>query len=219
MDDRLRGLRRRVGRGEAGARAALLAERLRSGDLAPERVRLAAALWDPDARAVSPVPQRLHEATALEPYGRAAVERACIATVRLLVPCWVEAFPDDERIPLAVLASERLALMPPEARGWEDGLRHVGMAEHDAARALEAGYQSAQALAAVAVDYTHAGVVHGNMGVEVVAGYALESLTAGPGRTEPDARRLVHEAIAADLVAWVLGEGDPLRERVEAGGR
>lgn len=51
MDERLRQLERDAAAGVAGARAAWLAERVRAGTLEPERLRLAAYVGDPDARA------------------------------------------------------------------------------------------------------------------------------------------------------------------------
>jgi hypothetical protein len=51
VDDRLRRLTREVATGDAGARARLLAERLRAGDLGEDRLRLAAHLGDPAAAA------------------------------------------------------------------------------------------------------------------------------------------------------------------------
>ena len=49
-DQRLRELERRVAEGDGAAEAPLLAERVRAGTLAPDRLRLAAHLGHPPAR-------------------------------------------------------------------------------------------------------------------------------------------------------------------------
>lgn len=217
-DARLADLRRLVAQGEPGARAQLLQHRLRVGDLDDERVRLAASLWDEDALAILPVgsDRRMFDVTDLEPFGREVVERGCVATVRLLVPCWVAAFPDDDRIPRAVERAEQLVLLPFERRSRSDWVEGLQGAERDAATRLGCRYRSPQALAAVAVDYTLAGVIHDRMGSRVVAGHARESLEKSLRKPEIEARFTVHRALAADLVPWLLHERDPVGERVEA---
>lgn len=217
MDARIADLRRRTALNEPGARARLLQERLRKGELARDRVELAAALWDPDAASVVQLAgrRRMLDVTDLVASGREAVERGCVATVRLLVPCWREAFPGDDRIPRAVQVAEQLVLVPPERRSGADDVDRIGDAEHDAARALGCRYTSPQSWAAVAVDDTLAGVIFDKMGCEVVAGCARDALAKHHRRPELDARLMIHQALAADLVPWLLLERDPLRERVE----
>lgn len=82
MDQRLADLRRRVALAEPGARAQLLAERLRIGDLTRERLELAAYVGDEDARAVAGVIEDEGSAR-LEAWGRDAVLRAGAAALRV----------------------------------------------------------------------------------------------------------------------------------------
>lgn len=199
---------------EIHARARLLQERFRVGDLTVERLELAALLGSGEAHLVlsaSSVPN-LVDVASLTVHGREVVERGCVATVRLLLPCWRAAFPDDVRVPSAVERAERLIV---GLEGREDAARidGLGTAEHDAARVLPDRYESAQALAAVAVDYAFAGVLHGGMGVEVVADHSRRALARSLGVAEEEARVMIHDAIASDLVPWALGFGDPLRDR------
>jgi hypothetical protein len=141
-----------------------------------------------------------------------------VATVRLLVPCWIDVFPEDDRIPRAVQRAEQLVLVPSGRRRDSDRIEGLAMAEHDAANTLGCMHGSPQALAAVAVDYTLAGIIYDKMGCRVVADHARESLEKSLRKLEIEARFAVHRALAADLVPWLLLERDPLRERVEPPG-
>lgn len=217
-DQRLRDLKRDAARGDLQAQALLLLERVRVGDLAEERLRLAAYLGDEAARLARSAigTAACVDVADLEAYGREVVERACVATVRLLVPYWRGAFPQDLRIPSAVERAEHL-ILGVVRREKAASIEGLGSAEHDAARVLPDGLRSGQALAAVAVDYAFAGVLFGNMGVRVVAGHAHRALRLWLAVSEDEAGRRIHDAIAAEVVPWALGVRDPLRERLGLG--
>lgn len=86
-DARRRRLEREAARGDAAARAALLGERVRAGDLPAERLRLAAHLGDPDARRVVGATTAPGDwFAALGGFGPEAALRAVLVAVRLARP-------------------------------------------------------------------------------------------------------------------------------------
>src|SRR5687768_1848904 len=112
-DTKLRDLERRWKEtGTAADEAAYLLERVRVGDLTEERLRVAASCGHEAARvAVAAVGlANLVDVVDLEVHGREVVERGCVATVRLLLPCWHEVFPTDVRLSSAVDRAERMIL-------------------------------------------------------------------------------------------------------------
>lgn len=97
-DRRLRELERRLAEGDAAAEAPLLAERLRAGTLAPERLRLAAYLAHAPARdALADAAPRLREdlegwIRGLAEWGPQAWVRAAVAAARRVLSLYEERF-------------------------------------------------------------------------------------------------------------------------------
>lgn len=217
-DDRLRALERTWKEtGTVEAEAEFLRERLRAGKVSDDGVRLAAFLGSKAARQALGLPAYVApnelDARELSTYGREAVSRVCIAASWAVLPYWETVVPENSTPRRAIEEAERFVLAPGDPDEFHvDG---TGRAEHFAASDRGLGYESAPALAAVAIDYTHAGVLHGNMGTEVVTGHSIKATRAG-GSSEPS--RVIGQAIRADVVPWALGLRDPVAERVAARG-
>lgn len=116
-DERLRTLEREAATGDVAARARLLRERERVGELPPERLRLGAALGDAAARlalADSTGPITVDTTgglvEALEAHGgREGLVRAALAAATVAAPRWVSRVPLDAR-PVEALAAARRSL-------------------------------------------------------------------------------------------------------------
>ena len=149
VDTRLRRLERAASQGDVEARARVLCERLRAGDLAEERVRLAAYLGDPGARLL--LAERAPELpviraraglelnqrrwiTGLRAYGKEWLVLAAVALAHARFAAWTRWDETDERPRRAVAAAEAWVRCP--------CARHV--AEADAAH--HAALSAAQAL-------------------------------------------------------------------------
>lgn len=218
MDERLRQVARLANPGHGEAELRLLLERRRAGGLTEESLAVAAACGHEAAGALlgsSSPPPRV-TCKGLGPHGPEVVARAALACGRALLPIWAQAFPDDHRLVQALAVAEGWLLYPGDdrRRALPDG---IGEAEHDAARSQAAGYDSAPASCAVAIDYATAGVIHGKLGTEVVDGCAVRAWTAS-GLTRQAAEGQLASAIAAELIPWALGQRDPVRERVNGDG-
>ncbi|MCO5167628.1 MAG: hypothetical protein M9894_14870 [Planctomycetes bacterium] len=201
MDDRLQDLRRRVAQGEPGARVALLAERVRTGDITRERLELAAYVGDDDARQLC-AGMVLDSSAALTDwyagmlrFGPEAAVRSGLALLALARE------PAGEGTSAALALLERWALCPcadhaesARVSVWtgprdpdDDGdtrLVCVLMLAEDAGRRPSARYVT------------------------------LEWARNRQGATDDDVRA----AIRNEVAPWALGERDPVRERVDAAG-
>lgn len=195
-DERLQDLRRRAAQREPGARAALLATRLRTGDLTQERLELAAYVGDEDALTMEHLDPRRFPleswARGIGRWGREAVLRAMVA---VLVAFDAKA--------LAQPLIDRWLVCPcdrhewPVLRAWDlDPTWDVV----DVMRTPDAG------LARV---------------LQRVGSWDLMPWRAGEilGRAyHADDETLLRDAIRHEVAPWALGERDPVRERVEAAG-
>lgn len=209
-DARLRQLERLFGAGDPAAGARLLLERVRQGELALERVRLAAALGDPAARAAlsePPLPpgerddlrQLPDEADAfgasdeedwldrLAAFGKQPLVRAAVYAARPLLD-WFEqeAYPGERRARAALAAAEAWLAQPDEAR--RVGARLAGEAASEAENDVLDG----------ALD---------DAAVFAVTAFALTALAASaqqPERALACVRRAIMEA---DTVAVERGGG------------
>lgn len=117
-DSRLRELERQAAAGDVQARARLLAERVRVGDLAPDRLQLAAYLGDPQARqalgeqAPAQVEQLSTWSEGLEQWGRDTLIRAALAAARLGLGVWRARYPADDHLPRGLESVERWVADP-----------------------------------------------------------------------------------------------------------
>lgn len=189
VDERLQDLRRRVAQGEPGARVALLAERLRTGDLTRERLELAAFVGDEDARRALPAAPVLDAAQwdLLRPFGLEAVVRSAIAAG------WLAATSDGRRGATDLLNGvQRTLLCPCEAHRTEVRWAREGT--------LDGWPHLLRVAVGSNVEWD---------GQTAAAILALSQLAVG--RT-PD----VLAAIRNEVAPWALGERDLVRERVEA---
>lgn len=116
-DGGLRRLERAAAQGDATARARWLAEQVRRGVLAPERVALAAYLGDPAARSLGSPPRRPPGGLAawgagLTRWGPEWVVRAVVAAARHALPDLLRWFPDESRPGEALEVAEACLLLP-----------------------------------------------------------------------------------------------------------
>ncbi|MCO5172530.1 MAG: hypothetical protein M9894_40050 [Planctomycetes bacterium] len=147
-DTRLRRLERAAAQGDLDARVRLLCERLRSGELDEERVRLAAYLGDPAARLLLgpkapdlPVIRargglELNQRrwiTGLRAYGKEWLVRAAVAIARARFTAWDRWDEADERPRRALAAAEAWLACPCEAHAEE-----ADLAQHAALGAAHA---------------------------------------------------------------------------------
>ncbi|MCO5165257.1 MAG: hypothetical protein M9894_02660 [Planctomycetes bacterium] len=192
MDDRLQDLRRRANQGEPGARTALLGERLRAGDLRRERLDLAAYVGDEDARAV------------LDPAFPPPVDLGLWA--RGLARWGLEA------VLRAGLAASRSAFREEEVKDHLHGLAQDWILcpcdEHTRRLAMIVHLARLDDLAAELVTASVA---------SAAAPRRVHGLSA-PRTWNPAGESRVREALRSEVAPWALGERDPVRERVEAGG-
>lgn len=212
-DEALQRWRRAAATGDAEAETRLLAGRVRAGELAPERLRLASYLGAPAARELAPLEQRGTWAIGLWEFGAEAVVRAGIAAARARIA----RVHDGVRTELALELLEAW-LVEPDPRG-KAALR---------ARAEALAPGASELLRWVLrlfAEYERAGprVVEGCFLPGPVyelmqAAEAAAGARPGKGRAARDSRGLaaatVRLAIRQELLPWCLGEGDPLRSRV-----
>lgn len=124
-DQRLRGLERDASHGDLHARARLLLERVRVGDLPEERLRLAAYLGDEVATLVlgpaaptSTLPTEIDTwARSLAPFGQETSVRAALGVANEFMAAWRARWPDDDRPRLAIRAAESWLRCPCSEHG------------------------------------------------------------------------------------------------------
>lgn len=206
VDDRLQDLRRRVAQGEPGARAALLAERVRTGDLARERLELAAHVGDEDARRIAGPTRSSLDREALSSWPREALVRGLVAAARVAFeafkrepldfprPSWVAPESTFEMIREAIESSERWILDPAGSH------LPVLLLVTDAGRSAWW----------VMLGPTITNEKHEVASTNAAFGIRSAAEQAGEG--------VVAAAIRNEVAPWALGERDPVRERVEAAG-
>jgi len=225
-DARRRALERRFqDSGAVADAAALLRERVRAGELSEARARLAAALGEPAARELEP--DARDPAAALADADREAQLRGLVAVAH------------RERVAL-----RRRAPAPHTRRAREDAYEaELAPAAERALRAVEAwavapgtgGGQVAARLADLTASLDAEGRSSGWFGLpsprqdavrahaEAVARLARAALDEASARHLDAAsgplRELLGEdalrvALRAELLPWLLGDGDPLAERV-----
>jgi len=224
VDEDLRRLTR-CGSGGVGDFARVLLERIRSGELARERVVLAAALGDLSSGQLVPEPGRL--ADALGVCGKPAFVRAFVAIARsdldqLGLPAMrghlSEEFGDE------LEAHYQAALQAIE--GAEEWVhcpcpRHLAVA-HEAGNAGQWAFDRLRGWPEVAEPTIKHGCFE-------LPGYAAMSnldfslrlfpdLVEQRGLESPEGGELL-EKLALELVPWALGSGDPLADRVTARAR
>lgn len=217
-DEGLQRLRRAARAGDAEAEARLLLARVRAGQLAPERLGLAAHLGAPAARALVGEERGGTWALGLWAFGAEAVVRAGIAAARARLA----AEPDGARTALAVELLEAWLLEAEPAR------RAALRARAEALGAGDEGLLLRWTLRLFAE--------HDRGGPRQVEGCWLpgpvwELMEAAEdaigakltkSATARHRRRLaaaaVRRALQEELLPWCLGEGDPLRARLAARG-
>lgn len=203
------------------ARAARLAERVQAGELARERLELAAYLGHAAARQAGPRPRStacawgLHGVDAffndLDAYGEEVRDRANLAMCRALLPRWQEQYPAEPWLGEWLRDEERRVVEGREQAPEERAERTARLRERlrafppfaalEGRREGEAHLESHSALFAFtlleAVQGTRVGVVAFDL-----AGTELHR------RGRAWLRRVVRREVAP----WALGEGDPLSE-------
>lgn len=122
-DQRQRALERAAEAGDREAEAELLRERLRAGELRPERVQLLAALGEAPARmaldappALLPRGDLLALASGLTDFGKEVLVRAALAAAAPLLEVVEEHAPYEQRPRAALRAVEAWLARPDEAR-------------------------------------------------------------------------------------------------------
>lgn len=211
MDQHLRTLARQVATDPSiQARAALLRGRTRKGELPESRLRLAAWLGDPAASAAlgeSAAADLRSWVRGIAQSGRVALVRAYVAIARM--------FPPQSDTSLAcVLAAVAWCLDPSTANA---------NAAHEAAVADSLALSGARYLGGIPLpDNLH---YHCPNHVALLA--SDRRLSEAPAETEVAASAVaaaratseaaVRQAIAAALVPWALGEGDPLVDEPASG--
>lgn len=200
-DDRRRELERSAAQGDLAARAGLLRERVRVGELREERLSLAAYLEDEASLAALGGPPLVGAADledwvgGLAPWGTEAVLRAAVAAARSALPAW-------ESRPEAELQRPREA--PRRAIDAAAEWLRCPCADHaaDAERAALVIAWPGQPAPVVAATWAALSVSHGRRGQE--------------GETAQRAVRAARQAVGApalraqiraDLVAWALAAG------------
>jgi len=134
-DRRLRELERLREAGDRPAAVRLLRERLRSGDLDPERLALLAYVGDEVAAEAlgeaAPRPSRDLESwlRGLARWGRPAFARAATAAARLVLPFWELTAPEDAR-PREAIAAAEACLADPGAPAAEEARARAEAAQH-----------------------------------------------------------------------------------------
>ncbi|MGE0709957.1 MAG: hypothetical protein AB7N76_25500 [Planctomycetota bacterium] len=196
-DRQLRKLERARSLGDAEAAAALLAERVRRGQVAPERLRLAAYVGHPVARALAPEVEVQDDLAAwltglCGDWGLAARNRTWFSLVWSAAPSWwlsKRAQSSKQRVDdLARVALEPERALPARALARLTGTPTYDMPGLEALR-----------LVAVLLDDP------ARPPRDVVSVQRSAARAVGEG--------LVNRRLEADLAAWALGEGDPVAER------
>jgi hypothetical protein len=212
-----------------GSRSQILAARLQAGDIARERVELAAALGDRPALQALGLPANSDDVDhldekAFERWAESLVTqpvdvRARIgqAAARQVLPVWLGDYPDDDCVEDAVHALEDWILSPTReewARLREIAGYHVsqfstppafsaGLAIREAA-----GLDGERQIVAVLSGVYHAW--------RATSGIALGWYFGKPRPFEPLASSetiaILRQAVRASVVPWALGEGDPVCE-------
>jgi hypothetical protein len=168
----------------------LLAERVRVGELSPERLRLAAFVGHPDARDADPTAPALEAEGFLSESLRAFAEPAVL---RMAIAAGWAAVVGAPTAADLVAAMERAFLCPCGAH-LED-VRLAPRSTHDAWDGM----------------LRHAVGVQVEGGPSIAAALiALDQIAARVGS------RQVLDAIRVDVAPWALGERDPVRERVDS---
>lgn len=210
VDTRLRRLERAASQGDVEARARVLCERLRAGDLAEERVRLAAYLGDPGARLL--LAERAPELpviraraglelnqrrwiTGLRAYGKEWLVLAAVALAHARFAAWTRWDETDERPRRAVAAAEAWVRCPCDA--------HLA----DAAETVAPAERAVQGLRARTARSAYYALRAARVVVE--PNYRVLGLEYEPAQ---DAEAL-RQALRAELVPWLVGHADPVAAR------
>lgn len=234
-DARLRELERHFKEsGSAEDEAAWLRERLRTGDLDPQRLELAARIGHRAAKRVEPsyegpppIPRPLRSKIDFarswaEPLEEAAVEvrrRATLATARASLQQLVAFNPADPRPSRAFEAAERALLCPcPEHHAAVLAASQDHMerpSSHPDAPSVTA--KRARQLYSAWRDVLCAGffVIGNSDGPHVVSSSVLFCQQGLGGGREGMQRAL--DAVVDELIPWLLGYRDPVAERVGLG--
>ncbi len=223
-DPARRALERQAALADPAARVALLRERQRAGALTPERLRLAAALGAPEARALAPDAGDLLASgrplawfDALDAADEEAGLRARFAVAWALEPRWSAwASGRDVRFrPFAGLAAQTLRA---GAALWLQGPGFEAAAESRSEQAYEVAHAAASEHPGLSAPTAAAAALQ----AAARAAEAALALRTGQGEPptpahlladDPGALALAREALAAEVIPWALGDGDPLRER------
>lgn len=227
-DQRLRELERRVAEGDGAAEAPLLAERVRAGTLAPDRLRLAAYLGHPPAREAlgdeAPVLREDPDSwiRGLADWGPQAWVRAAIAAARLT------GRPNQEVLDAAeAWLRQPTARMEEEARLWaeQENLEFVHEENPEAPQLEAIRFRESRACVQAALSATDdlRGVTHAVLaGVAARERLSLEVLAPNspmwiraaevgrlgelPELTTKEAVQRVRAAVREALLPWALGE-------------
>jgi hypothetical protein len=208
-DDALRALERRAAQGDVEARRAFLIEGLRAGRISPNRVLLLALVGDPAALALGlePIPDPtffMAWSTGIERGGgHEAGVRAAIAAARVALDA--QRASSTVRAPGegAVAAAERWVVAPGPAT-LEACLSAGRLA--DAASVLFRGAPARSLAHALSTCHDVTSAIR----TPHLAFFAIRSAALAANEER------VRQAIAAELLPWLWGERDPIRDRIEA---
>lgn len=223
-DRQLRQLEREAASGDVEAKAKLLLGRVRIGDLTEERLRLAAHLgdeasWDALAGNVSGAEDLEEWVWALHEFGAIPLVRGLLAAARQARPPWY--LKENPRI----AAVESWAVCPCENHADQAYTQARSSAPSFRARGfgMSGGVTRFLALAPAAMEEGETGREYRRHLATSLLGSVLRAASGVPtdenwhrqlkGRTTPEC---IRGAIRDELVPWVLGERDPVKERVEA---
>lgn len=221
-DERLREAERRWR--ETGAvedEARYLLERVRAGDLAPERLELAArcghrsaarALGRPDG--VGPGSLTIELARELERHGHPLLVAASAAIAAQVLPVWTRQFPEDHRPARAIAAARACAPGPTRARALE--AREAGLAAGEAGDRVASAspwFQEDPAACAAEAAHRAAACATRDLGQAALAGPDVDSgdhawILIWTLDIAVDAAELDREALSRvalePVVAWAL---------------
>lgn len=210
-DEGLRRLERRAEAGDLDAQARLLLERVRSGELPAERLRLlflldvelAARALGVEIPTARPTSRKL--AQELEALGPEVMVRVAVALARVIIRR------DEPYSHRAIRAAEAWILQPDEERARFARKAADAIAERRAAidERLHASIEAAEAAARLAHIAVFPNEAPGHLG----PAYWLAGCFGAAVRAAPGGEEAVRLALRQEIEPWALGRADPVFER------
>jgi len=212
-----------VGDKEAGSR--LLLERVRSGETSLQRLELASFLGEESARVALGEEKRARESeidtrqklnewvrTLLDQGDKESAVRIAVTAAREVIDYWNDTVDKSPR--LAIESAENWILSPSDqtvAKAQE----MAGMAS-DAIDYLDHGEHEGHAVAAASNCAYSAYVAQDkSKGGAAMTVYSAYDAQVSSGKSEQETANKMYEIIRNNLLPWALGQGDPVKERVE----